>query len=123
MWRWTPSIRCFPDIYAHVPSWQCDLSALSTFLEDDLWQVRFRSKEDAKNALRSKETDDERRLKTLLVEDERPLPFPTHWQIFENDPKPMTAANLNLLLISLDFGVQRHGYTSTRCSETTSSKT
>ena len=77
---WTPSIRRFPDIYAPVPSWYCGSSALTTILEDDLCQVRIRSKEDAKKALGSEETDDERRLKTLLIEDERPLSFPIHWQ-------------------------------------------
>ena len=47
MWRWTPSISWFPDIYAPVPPWYCDLSVLSTILKDDLWGVRFRSEEDS----------------------------------------------------------------------------
>ena len=67
---------------------------------DDLWQVRFRSKENAKKAFGSKVTDDERRLKTLLVEDERPLGFPIHWQIFEIYPEPISAENLNASLRS-----------------------
>lgn len=108
MWPWTSSIKRFPNIYALVPSWYCDLSALSTTLEDDIWQVRFKLKEDAKKALDSKETDDERRLKTLLVEDERPLGFPTHWHLFEVDPEPILAASLNPLLRSLDFVIQTY---------------
>ena len=80
------------------------LSALSTILEDDNWQVRFRSKEDAKKAFGSKETADERRLKALLFEDERLLGFPIRWQIFEIYPEPTSAACLNPSLRLLDFG-------------------
>ena len=51
-----------------MPSWYRDLSALSTILEDDLWQVRYRSKEDVKKAGGSKETDDERRLRNSTIQ-------------------------------------------------------
>ena len=67
-------------------------------------------------------TDDERRLKTLLVEDERPHGFPIHWEKFEVDPQPVLAVNLNASLRSLDFGVQKHAYSWKQRAGTTSRK-